>query len=447
MNTLQIVCLALLGLLVFVLGANVTRHRAIRGKSGGNQQPTDPADRMLIAIRAHGNAAEYVPTLAVLILVCATLSDGWWVDALAVAAVVARYLHAFGMLTCEDPGRPRPGPRRRGRWAPTSPASRWRSPRSRRCSRVDRRPIIGIAGAGYVVPRFWGELPVRGVPTSYVDAVAAAGGRPVILPPGHAVDLLDVVDAVVLAGGDDIGADPAQGQGRDRAGAGRARARELPLLGVCRGLQLLAVADGGSLVADLGPDLPHVRPEVGHPVDVATGSVLGALLGSGTVVSSLHHQGVATLGADWRATAWSADGLVEGAEWGDRTRRRPVAPGARRERARVVRLVDGDGRSGRSLKRAEVVARPRGKADVAREPLRSAPMPAATTSPMPSTASRFGDLVQRDEPDDERERRLQRHQRPEGAGGETAQGEQLQGERHDRQQDREAEPDRAAARE
>jgi uncharacterized membrane protein YecN with MAPEG domain len=101
MNTLQIVCLALLGLLVFVLGANVTRHRAIRGRSGGNQMPTDPADRMFIAIRAHGNATEYVPTLAVLILVCATLSDGWWVDALAVAAVVSRYLHAYGMLSAK----------------------------------------------------------------------------------------------------------------------------------------------------------------------------------------------------------------------------------------------------------------------------------------------------------------------------------------------------------
>lgn len=100
MNTLQIVCLALLGLLVFVLGANVTRHRAIRGDTG-NQQPTDPADRMFIAQRAHGNATEYVPMLAVLILVCATLSDGWWVDALAVAAVVSRYLHAVGLLTAK----------------------------------------------------------------------------------------------------------------------------------------------------------------------------------------------------------------------------------------------------------------------------------------------------------------------------------------------------------
>ena len=100
LSAVAVVSIALLGALVFVLGANVTRHRAIRGGTG-NQMPTDPADRMFIAIRAHGNAAEYVPTLAVLILVCALLSDGWWVQALAVAAVVSRYLHALGMLTAK----------------------------------------------------------------------------------------------------------------------------------------------------------------------------------------------------------------------------------------------------------------------------------------------------------------------------------------------------------
>ena len=88
-DTVAIVSIALLGILLFLLGANVTRHRAIRGDTG-NQMPTDPADRMFIAQRAHGNAAEYVPTLIVLILVCASLSDGWWVQALAVAAVVSR---------------------------------------------------------------------------------------------------------------------------------------------------------------------------------------------------------------------------------------------------------------------------------------------------------------------------------------------------------------------
>ena len=99
MSTLTIVSLALMGVLLFLLGANVTRHRAIRGANGGDQQPTDPADRMLIAIRAHGNAAEYIPTLMVLILVCSTLTDSWWVGALAVAALVVRTTHAVGMLT------------------------------------------------------------------------------------------------------------------------------------------------------------------------------------------------------------------------------------------------------------------------------------------------------------------------------------------------------------
>jgi uncharacterized membrane protein YecN with MAPEG domain len=98
MNTVAVVSIALLGILLFLLGANVTRHRAQRGASGGNQMPTDPSDRLLIAVRAHGNAAEYVPTLIVLILVCSTLSDSWWVDVLAVAAVVARTLHAVAML-------------------------------------------------------------------------------------------------------------------------------------------------------------------------------------------------------------------------------------------------------------------------------------------------------------------------------------------------------------
>ena len=100
MNTLQIVCVALLALPIFVLGANVTRHRAIRGDTG-NQQPTDPADRMYIAQRAHGNATEYVPMLAVLIFICGSLSESWWVDVLAIVAVAARYLHAIGMLTAK----------------------------------------------------------------------------------------------------------------------------------------------------------------------------------------------------------------------------------------------------------------------------------------------------------------------------------------------------------
>jgi uncharacterized membrane protein YecN with MAPEG domain len=99
MSNVVITCIALMGILVFGLGANVTRQRALRGKAGGTQQPTDPADPLLIAIRAHGNAAEYIPMLGVLLVVGSTLTDSWWLDALAVAAVAVRSAHAIGMLT------------------------------------------------------------------------------------------------------------------------------------------------------------------------------------------------------------------------------------------------------------------------------------------------------------------------------------------------------------
>ena len=97
MSTTVIICSALMAILLFVLGANVTRHRASRGATG-NQVPTDPTDRLFIAQRAHGNAAEYVPTLLVLLVVCSTLTDGGWLDALAVVATAARYVHAIGIL-------------------------------------------------------------------------------------------------------------------------------------------------------------------------------------------------------------------------------------------------------------------------------------------------------------------------------------------------------------
>lgn len=99
MSNIVIISIALMGILVFGLGANVTRQRAMRGKAGGTQLPTDPADPLLIAIRAHGNAAEYVPMLCVLLVVGSTLTDSWWLDVLAVAAVVVRSAHAVGMLT------------------------------------------------------------------------------------------------------------------------------------------------------------------------------------------------------------------------------------------------------------------------------------------------------------------------------------------------------------
>jgi uncharacterized membrane protein YecN with MAPEG domain len=98
MNVTVIVSVALLSSLVFLLGANVTRLRAVRGPTG-DQFPADPSDSLFKAIRAHGNAAEYIPTLMALLIVCATLTDGWWLATLAVISVVVRILHAIGILT------------------------------------------------------------------------------------------------------------------------------------------------------------------------------------------------------------------------------------------------------------------------------------------------------------------------------------------------------------
>ena len=108
-DTVAIVCIALLGILLFLLGANVTRHRAIRGDTG-NQMPSDPADRMFIAQprarqrrRVRADADRAGPRLR-------PLSDGWWVDALAVAAVVVALPARDRDADRQDPRLPRTRP-------------------------------------------------------------------------------------------------------------------------------------------------------------------------------------------------------------------------------------------------------------------------------------------------------------------------------------------------
>ncbi len=186
-----------------------------------------------------------------------------------------------------------------------------------------RRPVVGIVGYDHVVPRHWGELGVTGAPTSYVDAVTAAGGLPVLLPGPAAVGALDVVDVVVLTGGGDVSPDLYDGgpagarevdpvrDERELALVRTAAERRTPLLAVCRGMQLLAVAGGGRLV-EVG--MGHVLPESGHPVRAAAGSVLAALLGERPDVSSIHHQAVGDAGGGWAVTAWADDGVAEAME-------------------------------------------------------------------------------------------------------------------------------------
>lgn len=179
-------------------------------------------------------------------------------------------------------------------------------------------PRIGIVGPSYVVPRFWGELRVEGVPSAVIRAVAAAGGIPLVLPASVLadVDLADTVDGLVLAGGDDLGADP----GRDRvelALVERARAAGLPLLGICRGLQVMAVSAGGVLVDEL-PPMSHVLLDAAtHAVETVPGSLIRRLVGERAAVNSLHHQAVASCGRGWQVTARADDGVVEAIEWVD----------------------------------------------------------------------------------------------------------------------------------
>jgi uncharacterized membrane protein YecN with MAPEG domain len=96
--TTAIIATAILAVLVFLLGFNVSRMRGVTAKAGGSQLPTDPSSPLFKAIRAHGNAAEYVPTLVVLFLLVGARSPAIVAVPLIVGATAARLLHAYGML-------------------------------------------------------------------------------------------------------------------------------------------------------------------------------------------------------------------------------------------------------------------------------------------------------------------------------------------------------------
>ena len=97
--TTAIICTAILAAMLFLLGFNVSRMRGVTAKAGGSQFPSDPASRLLIAIRAHGNAAEYIPVLIVLFLLVGARSPASVAIPLIVGATAARLAHAYGLLT------------------------------------------------------------------------------------------------------------------------------------------------------------------------------------------------------------------------------------------------------------------------------------------------------------------------------------------------------------
>jgi len=175
------------------------------------------------------------------------------------------------------------------------------------------------------------------LPKEYIDAVRAAGGRAVLVPPGESdpSGLLDVVDGIVLTGGGDI--DPALWNGRSHEAvymtdtardsleislARLAVERGVPMLCICRGTQVLNVALGGTLhvhVPDVvGESVLHRLPPrepVPHPVAVEASSELARILGTTEIEPmSWHHQAIDRPGAGLRAVAWAPDGIIEAVE-------------------------------------------------------------------------------------------------------------------------------------
>jgi putative glutamine amidotransferase len=179
----------------------------------------------------------------------------------------------------------------------------------------------------------------------YVEAVAEAGGGPVVLPPvvgpRAAEDLLDGMDGLLLSGGSDLdpgyyGEEPVPELGvtipeRDACEIAlleHALRRKIPIFGICRGMQILNVALGGTLYQDLPSQMDHMvllghRQETPkwqptHEVDVDGGSKVAEIMGSDELkVNSYHHQAIKDLASGLVAVACSPDGVIEAVESSD----------------------------------------------------------------------------------------------------------------------------------
>lgn len=197
------------------------------------------------------------------------------------------------------------------------------------------KPVIGITSyAEEVTWGAWVEAAAL-VPLSYVHAIERAGGRPFVVPPSEdsIEETLAVLDGIVFSGGSDL--DPAHygadrhpetdeaREVRDRAEMALLRAaleRDMPVLAVCRGSQVLNVALGGDLVQHLPDALGHERHRhtpgawSDHDVKLEPESRVGGLLGERAPVKSHHHQGYGRIGEGLRETGWADDGTVEALE-------------------------------------------------------------------------------------------------------------------------------------
>jgi putative glutamine amidotransferase len=198
----------------------------------------------------------------------------------------------------------------------------------------DATPVIGITT--YLTPARWGawELEAALVPADYVRGVVRAGGSPLLVPPGASPEAtLAVVDALVFSGGSDLDPELYGAEAHaETAGVIRERddfeltlmqaalERDLPMLAICRGSQMLNVALGGDIEQHV-PDRvgSNLHKEVNgvfaeHDVEVVPGTRLGSLLGDRHDVKSHHHQGFGEVGDGLVVAARAPDGTVEALE-------------------------------------------------------------------------------------------------------------------------------------
>ncbi len=193
-------------------------------------------------------------------------------------------------------------------------------------------PLIGLSS--YAVD----EKGRFSLPKEYVQALVNAGAVPILIPPTEigAYEILQHLDGLVLTGGGDISPELYGGDSQHPSLYGQNAIRDdferrliaaalplgIPLLGICRGMQLLNVVQGGTLHVHLpdafGEQLAHRSSACGpipHRIHCDPESRLGQLLGNDEIeIASWHHQAIDRLGADLAAVAWASDGVIEALE-------------------------------------------------------------------------------------------------------------------------------------